>query len=127
MTPAPSRTLSLYIKPDERQVIQFEMGDNPMARHGIARFDLSEKAVIAEIGDVTDAGIQELPGGWYRCWVAMPYAGVTEGFDFSLMDQNGLVNYPGDGRSGLFIWGVQFEPGSEPRDYSGSGNNAVAR
>ena len=119
MTPASARTLSLYVKRGERAAIQFEMADSPTANYGIARFDLLKEQVVAEIGDVTDVGIQKLPGGWYRCWVVMPYAKATEGFNFALMDQNDLVDYPGNSGSGLFVWGVQFEPGNEPRGYSG--------
>ena len=112
------RTLSLYVKAAERQKLQFEMADSPMAKYGVARFDLLNKTVVAEIGDVVDAGIQELPNGWYRCWAAMPYSNQTETFNFALMDQTGQVRHQGDKDDGLFIWGSQFEPGEEPGGYS---------
>jgi len=115
IAPGQVQTLSLYVKPAERWALQFEMADTVSKNYGIARFDLRKKVVIAEIGDVTDAGIQEVHNGWYRCWAAMPYASKTGGVNFGLMDREGQVDYRGDSNAGLFIWGPQFGLGAAPR------------
>ena len=119
MVPGQVRTLSLFVKPAELHEIRFEMSESPSGNYGAVLFDLSNRAVVDEMGDVTDAGIQEMPDGWYRCWVAMPYVSKTEGFNFSLVDRTRQVLYRGYGDEGLLIWGAQFEPGSEPRGYVG--------
>jgi hypothetical protein len=117
VTPGEVHTLSLYIKPAERGKIQFEMRDGKVGKYGNALFDLVRKAVVAESGDVSDSGIQELPDGWLRCWAAMPYATNEAVFNFALIIASG-TSYGGSGGSGLLIWGVQFEPGSRPGGYA---------
>jgi hypothetical protein len=118
-TPGAVHTLSFYVKPAERTLIQFEMRDEQPGRDGSARFDLKRKVVVAETGDVRDAGIQQLPNGWYRCWAAMPYASDMALVTFDLLMANGeLVSYEGDPQAGLLIWGVEFEPGDHPSGYS---------
>jgi hypothetical protein len=110
-------TLSLYVQPAERGQIQFEMRDRKVGKYGTARFDLARKAVVAEAGDVSDSGIQELPDGWFRCWAAMPYATDAVVFNFGLTTASG-VSYFGNSGAGLLIWGVQLEPGDHPGGYA---------
>jgi hypothetical protein len=110
-------TLSLYVKPMERRQIQFEMRDAKGGKYGVARFDLDRKAVVAEKADVSDAGIQELPDGWFRCWAAMPYDTNLATFNFALITARKPI-YQGNGGAALLIWGVQFEPGDHPGGYA---------
>ena len=111
--PGHPNTLSLFVKAAERSKIRFEMRDEEPGKYGIVVFDLSSKMVIGTSGDVSDGGMQELPGGWYRCWAAMPYATTTAVFNFALLAENGAGTYAGNSRSGLLIWGVQFEPDAD--------------
>jgi hypothetical protein len=113
-----AHTLSLYVKRGERQEIQFEMADTPSGEYGLARFDLTRKVVVTKSGDVSDAGMQVLPDGWYRCWATMLYASETVTFNFSLMVDDEAIFYSGDSHDGLLVWGIQFEPGSRPRGYA---------
>ena len=113
-------TLSLYIKRGERSDVMFEMRDVTPGKYGFVKFDLRRKAVVAQSGDVSDFGVQELPTGWFRCWAAMPYATDRAVFNFALLSSAAAVEYGGDGRSGLLIWGVQFERGAKPGGYSDS-------
>lgn len=112
-------TLSLYIKPAERGGMQFEMADFPSGKYGLVQFDLTQKAVMSEKGDTTDVGIEELPKGWYRCWVAMPYTSEAVAFSFDLLTEDGSVTHFGDSNAGILVWGIQFEPGSRPIGYAG--------
>ena len=120
-TPGEVHTLSLYVKPAERSGIQFEMRDGQMGKYGIARFDLVRKAVVAESGDVSHSGMQELPDGWFRCWAAMPYATDHAVFNFGLISASGAASYAGNGQGGLLVWGVQVEPGDRPGGYAADG------
>jgi len=112
-------TLSLYVKAAERRVIQMEMADRSTGKYGLALFDLDRKAVVTEVRDVTDAGMEELPGGWFRCWVAMPFATNSITFNFALSDMDAPSLYRGNTADGLLVWGVQFEAGNRPREYAG--------
>jgi hypothetical protein len=105
--------LSLFVKAGVRTAIRFEMRDSDPARYGTATFDLQRGTVVSGSVDVSDAGMQQLPNGWFRCWAVMPYATGAAVFNFGLL--NGRLDgiYGGDGRSGLLIWGVQFEPGQD--------------
>jgi hypothetical protein len=119
-------TLSLYVKPAERGAIYFEMRDGGPGKYGVADFDLMSKTVAGQSGDVMDAGMQELPNGWYRCWAAMPYATGTVVFNFTLQGSSDDKNkYVGNSQAGLLIWGVQFEPGNQPRAYAGPKGRAT--
>jgi hypothetical protein len=109
ITPGQGYTLWLYVKPAERSRIGFEMRDGKIGKYGFAIFDVAHKAAITESGDVSDSGIEELPDGWFRCWATMPYATNQAVFNFALITA-GRVSYWGSSGSGLFIWGVHFEP-----------------
>jgi hypothetical protein len=116
--PGEHSTLSLFVKSHDRSGIQFEMRDHEVGKYGVARFDLQQGGLIAQIGDVVDSGLQILPDGWFRCWAVMPYATDRAVFNFSLLNTHREWRYHGNGISGLFVWGVQFEHGSQMSDYS---------
>jgi len=118
ISPGDIHTLSVFVKPSGRGNILFDMKDSNTGKHGVARFDLTRKAVVAQYGDVFDAGLQALPDGWYRCWAGMPYATDSAVLIFSLLDNAGEGSYWGDDRSGLLIWGLQLEQGSRVTGYS---------
>lgn len=113
-----TNVLSVYVKPAGRNYLEFEIRDNHPGKYGVVRFDLAGKAVSLKSGDVAAAGVQPLPDGWLRCWAAMPYAGDTAVANFALMDNEGAIQYPAVSGAGLLIWGVQFEPGTQPAAYS---------
>jgi hypothetical protein len=114
--PGHTYTLSLFVTPAGRNGIQMEMGDTKPGKYGAVMFDLTGKQAVQR-GDVTHSGVEQEANGWYRCWATMPYATDSVGFNFSLMDAAGSMSYTGDGHSGLLIWGVQFEQGSQPSRY----------
>lgn len=111
-------TLSLFVKPQGRTKILFEMTEPPGGKYGVADFDLENKEVISERGDIEDAGMQELPDGWLRCWAAMPYASAAPTFDIALMDDGGAGQYDGKPGRGILAWGPQFENAAQVSGYS---------
>jgi hypothetical protein len=125
VTPGAVHTLSLFVKADELAAIQFEMRDARVGKYGLAHFNLQDKGVTFEGGDVSDAGLQALPDGWYRCWAAMPYSSDTAVFNFALLGRGGVFTRRSFGLGGLLIWGVQFEPGDRPRGYAGAQSRAA--
>lgn len=119
LTPGAAHTLSLFVKADGYVAIRFEMRDGPPGKHGLAHFNLRDKAITFEGGDISNAGLQALSDGWYRCWAAMPYSSNTAVFNFTLLDRRGVLSRLIFGSGGLLIWGVQLEPGDRPRGYAG--------
>jgi hypothetical protein len=125
LTAGSVHTVSLFVKSVGPILIQFEMRDEKPGKHGIAQFNLQEKAVVYETPDVSGAGMQELPDGWIRCWAALPYSGDTAVFDLALMTRHAALIYRGDSSVALLIWGVQFEPGNRPNAYAGAKGGAA--
>lgn len=118
LTPGSSYTLSIFIRPAGRHLVEFEMRDKTPGKYSVVRFDLNRKVVDGVKGDSDASGVQELPDGWLRIWAAMPYTGDEAVFDIALMDDKGEVMYAGVANEGVSVWGVQFEPGNGPREYS---------
>ena len=110
-------TLSVFVKPAERHALQFEMTE-AKGHYGVALFDLVKKQVVTETGDIEDAGIQELPGGWFRCWAVMSYKSTSPAFNITVLADSLAVEYSGSDGEGLYIWGPQFEAASEIHGYS---------
>lgn len=102
-------TLSIFVKPQGRTKILFEMTEAQGGKYGVTYFDLENGEVISERGDIEDAGIHELPDGWFRCWAAMPFASAAPAFDIALIDDRGAGRYDGKPGQGILVWGPQFE------------------
>ncbi|MBV9704925.1 MAG: hypothetical protein JO163_19550, partial [Methylobacteriaceae bacterium] len=115
--PGAIHATSIFVKPAERTAVILEMRDNEAGKYGVARFDLKTAAVILKSGDVTASGVIPAADGWYRIWAAMPLATDRAVIDIGLMDGDGATKYAGDGKSGVSISGVQFEPASRPGPY----------
>lgn len=93
--------ISVYAKANGYNT--FEMLERATASNG-ARFNLTNGAVTnlgTGIGTAT-----ALANGWYRCSVAVTATGVR------FYIPNSASNFTGDGTSGIFLWGAQFETGS---------------
>lgn len=120
-------TLSVYAKPDEVDGLCFEMLDTLHGNaYGVTRFLMAPFGAITRYGDVVSAGIQRLPNGWYRLWAAMTYATSSADFNFCLVDRDQAASFPGNGTSGLFLWGAQFEPGKGPGPYTKTTDHSLA-
>jgi hypothetical protein len=72
-----------------------------------AYFNLATGAVGTVDAAIT-AGMQDVGGGWYRCWIARPApTGANERWNAGLCDANGSVTVT-TGKTAYF-WGGQFE------------------
>lgn len=113
-------TFSISVKAAERTLgrIQITNGANSI----VNAFDLTTGVVTSSAtgtGVVNKARIKSLGGGWYRLSISgIGSAGSTSvNARVILRDAGGLFNYTGDGSSGFFVWGAQFEIGIRPKSY----------
>jgi hypothetical protein len=111
------KTFSVYFKPNERS-IGFEMSDITPGKYGAAMCDVSKAGPSGsywlKTGDIVDAAVEDVGNGWYRCWGAMPFTLANVVLVIQLRDEKGMIQYQGDGRSGVLVWGARFEIGNKP-------------
>jgi hypothetical protein len=115
-------TLSVFVKAAVRTkgVIQLGNGAIAFANPCACTFDLLNKTATKSIA-AEAATITGLDNGWFRVSVtATPVATATDAIFASFLSNGVSVNYAGDGKSSLYIWGAQLEIGSAPTDYKPS-------
>lgn len=119
-------TFSVFLKQAERRYATIWF-DSPSitegAYYGATTYIDLQTGTIA-IG--TNTQIVAYPNGWYRCYVtATPsFTGnlslnTAIGTPNNSLDGSGTLayQYTGDGVSGIYVWGAQFERGLTPTDY----------
>jgi hypothetical protein len=73
------------------------------------------------IATISDAG-----NGWYRCAISKGAAASNEIVRINLADNTNSITYNGDGVSGAFIWGAQYELNDIATDYIPTTTAAVS-
>ena len=117
-------TLSIYAKPitGNRNIVLIL----PSIAYGsnfIASFDLTNGVYnlnSSAISGGATATIAPVIDGWYRCTITATATATADGLtQFRMMNiyPGASPNYTGDGVSGLYLWGAQFEVGSSATKY----------
>ena len=109
-------TFSAYVKrgSGERDVRLWFTGANSAFAGSTAIFDLEAGTVDNESCDAVS--IEDVGDGWFRV-SATETATATAQPDVRINLVNNASSYTGDGASGVFVWGIQFEVGSTASTY----------
>lgn len=125
---AGTHTASIFVKADERSAVRFELASNwngsSFAQYGTANFDVSSGQLVQSSGDIRSVGIEDVGNGWYRLSASMEF---SAGGNFNVYLVNGTDHlYDGDGTSGVYLSGAQFEQGSSASEYVATESVAVS-
>lgn len=114
-------TFSMYAKAGEFDRIEFALLATPSVT---ALFSLTSGTVVSftagTVASITPAG-----NGWYRC-VFTALSGATGALQLRFSAQSSVVSV-GDGTSGIFVWGAQFEAINFATSYIPTVASTVAR
>lgn len=118
VTNAAIYTASIYAKAAERTQVRFRSSG------GSSIFTLTGSGTAIS-GGADTASIQQINNGWYRLSVRFTTSSTSETMSFALIN-GGVTSYTGDGTSGVYVWGAQFEAAYSASSYvataSGSGS-----
>jgi len=102
-------TVSLFAKAGERTWLAIRTLDKSSTTRD-TWFDLSN-GVLGTKHAAHTASIESVGNGWYRIAVAADFGNGVASPDIriELSTGDGVIAYNGDGSSGLYVWGIQFE------------------
>ena len=124
-------TASIFVKAGERTKVRV-WSYHLFNQHWWADYDLQGN-ILLDSGDnngqLEGYAIEDYPDGWKRISVTGQKPVSTYSWDVgvSLLDDTGNHTYQGDGTSGVYIWGAQFEQGSVATSYIPTSGSTVTR
>jgi hypothetical protein len=123
--------LSAYVKANGRDFAQIFLGKAYTPANSSANFDLVNGTVTQTGGGIISAGIEAVTQGFFRIHVTFEATASASGNSGVSLADSGAANYaadyPGDGTSGIYIWGAQLEEGSFPTSYIPTAGTQVTR
>lgn len=126
VVPRKPYTFSVYAKNDGRSVLMIEIRDSANKYYGVAVYNLTASKMIGYYGDVINSGVGPAGNGWVRCWIVTKFETGQADIALDAVSAEGMHIYPGDGKSGLLLWGAQLGAGGEPGTYVATTTGPVA-
>lgn len=117
--------ISVYAKAAERTQIRLAF-TAAVFTTGSAYFDLAAGTIPVPAVAPDTSGIESVGNGWYRCWVkAIPESAAAASL-IVYPAVAGSSSYAGDGTSGVYVWGAQFEAADAMSAYEPGGGSVKA-
>jgi len=123
MTSGQTYTFSTYAKNFNGRNIQMAVYEHPnYVNWYFANFNLQSgtTSTISNIGSgvITNTSMVSVGNGWYRCSISGYIPSATELRPYiMLLNSGNTISYTGDGVSGVYLWGGQFEVGNVATTY----------
>jgi len=123
MTSGQTYTFSVYAKNFNGRNIQMAIYEYPTYTNWFyANFNLQSgtTSTISNIGTgvLTNSSVVSVGDGWYRCSISGYIPSATELQPYiMLLNSGNTTSYTGDGVSGVYLWGGQFEVGTVATTY----------
>jgi hypothetical protein len=109
-------TFSLFVKKLENKYIQIQLGSNFTDTH--SNINLETGVVEVQSGHTTK--VEEYNNGWYKISATATSSGTSGYFGLALIKTANAsrgASFQGDNKSGVLIWGGQFEQQSYATSY----------
>ena len=126
ITAGTTYTWSVYAKASTRSFIEVLMPAGGFTSATSAYFNLTN-GTVGTLANSPTTSITSVGNGWFR--VSVSKAATVSGtfsFQLRLASSDPVNNYLGDGASGLFLWGAQFEAASSPSVYTATTSTVPA-
>lgn len=130
-TPSVESTLSVYVKQGSTNRSVY-LRTNNQGTNDFIVFDFATASITDRGAGVTNEYVEAVGNGWYR--IALSYlnsssagTGYIVAFSNSTTPGSGIPSYTGDGTSHFFVWGGQFEVGSQPSSIIPTQGSTVTR
>jgi hypothetical protein len=111
-----TQTFSIYAKAAEKSRVQFTYSGSSSyweTNTPVAIFDLTTGVASGVPAGVTASSVNAGSGWWRLILTATTNVSTsTHGFRISLLGAADALSYLGDGTSGVYLWGAQWEIGS---------------
>lgn len=124
-------TFSIFVKAAERTNIMIHLRKSDYSTRFGGFFNLTTKTFTSETaagGTLVSSSIIALPNDWYRISVSGDIGANTAAVTtIYLCNTSNNISYPGDGNSGVYLWGAQLETGAFPTSYIPTGASTVTR
>ena len=115
-----SYTLSVFVKAGGYSFTRLRIG---LAG---AVFDLSSGVVVTTDAGITSS-IQSFRNGWFRCIIGKAASAANEIIRINMQPTSSTADFAGDGTSGIYVFGAQYEAGSIATTYIPTTTAAVSR
>ena len=125
LTVGQNYTHSAYLKAGEYNYA-YLLGGTAFSNYS-ALFNLTNGAVVSSTNVVGTPTSVYVGNGWYRCIVTFTPATTGTSYNYvQLADNTPTATFTGNGTSGIYVWGMQTELGSNPTTYQRIGTAATA-
>ena len=91
-----------------------------------AFFNLSNGAITGTSAGIV-ASSQNYGNGWYRCIISKASSSANEVLRINIIQTDGVTDFAGDGTSGIYVFGAQYETGSVATSYIPTTTGSVTR